>query len=117
MLIRRKIATISITKQSLTSWTQETIRNILTNPTYAGNMTQNRYTTVSYKVKKLRAVPKALRITVKNTHEPIIDQETFDWVQQLAAKNANDNHSTSRLTYYLAGLDILSRLWRTDDLH
>lgn len=66
-------------------WSHETIAKILDNPTYAGNMTQNRYRKVSYKVQKLKTLEKSEWITVNGTHEAIISQEEFDAVQQLRA--------------------------------
>lgn len=68
-------------------WTHETIKTILINPTYAGHLTQSKYYKVSYKVKKLKNVRRDLWVTVKNTHEPVIDQGTFNQVQQLISSN------------------------------
>ena len=67
-------------------WTQETVRRIITNPTYAGNLTQNRYTKINYKVKKLKSIPKDFWITVEDTHEAIIDKSIFELAQQIASK-------------------------------
>lgn len=64
-------------------WNDSMVRRILTNPTYAGHMTQNRSRTISYKVKKRIRLPKEEWMTVENTHEAIISQELFDQVQRL----------------------------------
>lgn len=64
-------------------WSFESVKYILTNPTYAGNVTQNRYTKVNHKVKKLTRVPREAWITVNNTHEPIIDSDTFEHAQHI----------------------------------
>lgn len=65
------------------SWSFQTIHQILTNEVYIGNMVQKRYETISYKVKKKRAVPKHEQIIVEGTHEAIINKETFESVQEL----------------------------------
>lgn len=54
-------------------WTHETVSKILSNPTYAGNLAQNKYYKVNYKLKKLRNVPRDKWVVVENTHEPIVD--------------------------------------------
>ena len=64
-------------------WNEITIRNILTNETYIGNLTQNRTKKISYKVNKKNILPKKEWITVNNTHEPIIDTESFYIVNQI----------------------------------
>jgi DNA invertase Pin-like site-specific DNA recombinase len=86
-------------------WSFETVKYILTNPTYAGNMTQNRYTKVSYKVNKLIKQPKEAWITVKNTHDPIIDNETFELVQHIfQVKDYKTKYSPKGGSHLLSGL-------------
>ena len=64
-------------------WSDRTVRRILQNQMYIGNMVQGVNRTVNYKVHECRAVPKDEWIIVENTHEPIIDRETFDKAQSL----------------------------------
>lgn len=64
-------------------WAATTIRQILTNRMYIGDMVQGRQKKISYKSKKVVNVPQAEWITVENCHEPIIDQEVFELVQKL----------------------------------
>lgn len=71
-------------------WCPRTIDELLQNPTYIGHLTQGRRKKVSYKSKKEIRVPKEDWIIIKNTHEPIIDEETFNTVQELLIKNKND---------------------------
>lgn len=71
-------------------WCPRTIDELLQNPTYIGHLTQGRRKKVSYKSKKEIRVPKEDWIIIKNTHEPIIDEETFNAVQDLLQKNKND---------------------------
>ncbi len=68
-------------------WCDSTVRRILSNQMYIGNMVQGKNTTVSYKIKQCRAIPKDEWIIVENTHEPIVDKETFDTAQALFNKN------------------------------
>ena len=44
---------------------------------YLGHMVSHKTQTKSFKNRKLVAVPKEDWIVVKNTHEAIIDEETF----------------------------------------
>ena len=65
------------------TWCDQTVRRILKNEMYIGNMVQGKNTTVSYKIKQCRPVPKSDWIIVEGTHEPIIDKDTFYKVQSL----------------------------------
>ena len=76
--------------QTSNFWCPRTIDELLQNPTYIGHLTQGRRKKVSYKSKKEIRVPKEDWIIIKNTHEPIIDEETFNTVQDLLQKNKND---------------------------
>ena len=64
-------------------WPDSSVRRILRNEMYIGNMVQGRNTTVSYKIKQCRAVPKEEWIRVEGTHEAIIDRDTFEKAQSL----------------------------------
>jgi hypothetical protein len=64
-------------------WQTRTIDEILKSEMYIGNMCQNRRQRVAVNVKKLVRVPKEEWIIVENTHEPIIDKDTFDIVQNI----------------------------------
>lgn len=76
-------------------WCPRTIDELLENPTYIGHLTQGRRKKVSYKSKKEVRVPKEEWIIVKNTHEPIIDEETFNTVNELLRKNKNNPNGTN----------------------
>ena len=62
-------------------WSAIAIKNILTNEVYLGHLIQGKRTTVSYKNHKIRNKNKSEWIKVLNTHEAIIDEETFNKVQ------------------------------------
>lgn len=66
-------------------WNTTTIKQILTNELYTGNMIQNRRSRISYKVRKLRPNPKDKWIKVENTHEAIISESDFKQVAKILA--------------------------------
>jgi len=83
-LTKEKILTPKAMKTGETDfqWNKSTIRRILSNPTYAGHLTQNKSQKISYKINKKNRLPRENWITVYNTHEPIISQHDFDMVQK-----------------------------------
>lgn len=68
-------------------WPDSSVRRILRNEMYIGNMVQGKNTTISYKIKQCRAIPKEDWIIVENTHEAIIDKAVFEKAQSLFNKN------------------------------
>jgi hypothetical protein len=66
-----------------TLWKYFAISDMLVNQIYIGNMVQGRYTSISYKTKINRPVPRDKWIIVEGTHEPIIDRELWDRVQEM----------------------------------
>ena len=83
-------------------WHSKTIRDILTNRMYIGDLVQNRRSKVNYKVKKIIKNNPSDYIIVENTHEPIIDKETFYEVQKRIPKNVGRNEKKE--THLLDGL-------------
>ncbi len=75
-------------------WPESSVRRILKNEMYIGNMVQGKNTKISYKIKQCVAVPKEEWFVVKGTHEPIIDTETFEKAQSLF--NHNIRRSTEK---------------------
>ncbi|MDO6354968.1 recombinase family protein [Caloramator sp. CAR-1] len=64
-------------------WHGSTVRAILENPHYVGDLVQGRSETVSVTSKKRKYKSENEFIIIKNTHEPIISREEFLAVQQL----------------------------------
>lgn len=62
-------------------WTISSVRKILKRRMYTGDMVQNVQTKVSYKSEKKITLDKSLWIIVENTHEALVDKETFELVQ------------------------------------
>lgn len=73
--------------QAFELWCPRTIEEMLTNETYIGNLTQGRRKKLNYKSKKEIRTPREEWIITENTHEAIIDKETFLIVQDLIKKN------------------------------
>ncbi len=68
-------------------WYGDTVGTILRNEAYIGNLVQGKTTNISYKNHKSRAVPKNEWCRIENTHEAIVDRETWDLVQARLGKN------------------------------
>ena len=68
-------------------WGDRVLKNILTNPIYTGDLVQGRRRVKSYKVHEIEAVPEEEWVRVTDTHEAIIDRETFDKVQALLKRD------------------------------
>lgn len=64
-----------------TDWVAKNVKMILENQVYLGHMVSHKTQTKSFKNKKPVAVLKEEWIIVRNTHEAIIDEETFELVQ------------------------------------
>lgn len=68
---------------ALVPWKISTVKRILECEIYLGHMVQGRKRESLFQGQKQTYLPKEEWIIVKNTHEAIIDQQTFDTVQQL----------------------------------
>jgi DNA invertase Pin-like site-specific DNA recombinase len=81
------------------AWESTTIRNILENRQYTGCTVNFKSTIVSYKVhKKVQNEPENWQI-IPNTQEAIIDEETFNTVQELR-KGRRRNTATGRTSLF-----------------
>lgn len=72
-------------KSKFFKWNSNSIRYILTNPKYSGQMIQGRWRKVSYKLKTVKALPKDQWI-YGGEFKGIIPKEIFDEVQELIKK-------------------------------
>ena len=62
-------------------WTISSVKKILKNRMYTGDMVQSTQTKVNYKSKKKKALPKGNWDIVPGTHEPLVDKLTFERIQ------------------------------------
>lgn len=65
------------------TWSSERISDLLQNETYLGHMVQGRRIKPSYKSMKSIRQSRDDWIIIKHTHQPIVDEDTFNTVQQL----------------------------------
>ncbi len=92
-------------------WDPNTVKDILTNEMYIGNMVQGKTTRLSLKSKKVTYIPKEDWIVVENTHEAIIDRDTFYIVQDILKKNSHKQENSK--DYLLKGLLICKECGHT----
>lgn len=85
-------------------WGHNTIKKILMNKVYTGDLIQHQGEMVSYKVKKYRLLPKSEYLIKENAHEPIIDKQTFELVQDILKRKAHNIHKKENTEHLLAGL-------------
>jgi len=64
-------------------WQQQNLKNILTHPVYVGHMVQGRKKQSFYSGKAQFFTQKEDWKIVENTHDPIIDTDTFETVQRI----------------------------------
>ncbi len=64
-------------------WNRNTVKRILQNVTYLRLGIKWKHKKINYKSKKTMIMPKEDRIIVKDMHTPIIDEETFNIVQDM----------------------------------
>lgn len=87
-------------------WKPSSIKHILKNEVYIGNMVQEKCKRINYKLKKRIKNDKNDWIRVENTHEPIIDKEKFYVVQDIL-KSKSETRVKSR-NLLLKGLVVCS---------
>lgn len=72
------------------NWNISTVKKILINRVYTGDLVQHTQTKVSYKSKKKIAVDEKFWIVVNNTHEALVDKDTFEYVNNLRKRNTRN---------------------------
>ena len=91
------------------AWGSASIQRILQHDVYIGHITQGKRRVKSFKDKTLTVTPPTEWITVKNMHEPIIDINTWEAVQnQLLLNKHNRRIHSSDTTSLFAGLCFCS---------
>ena len=77
-------------------WGHNTIKKILTNKVYTGDLIQRQGEMVSYKVKKYRLLPKSEHLIKEKAHEPIIDNQTYELAQDILKRKAHNIHKKEK---------------------
>lgn len=72
------------------NWNISTVKKILCNRIYTGDLVQHTQTKVNYKSKKKIALDEKLWIIVENTHEALVDKDTFNYVNTLRKRNTRN---------------------------
>lgn len=112
-LNEKKIECPSIYKQRTTKfhcktfsglWGHETVKSILMNKVYTGELVQRKGEMVSYKVKKYIQLPESEYIIKKNAHEAIISEEEFNLAQSILKAKMHKNHTRKSKEHLLSGL-------------
>ena len=103
-------------------WPYQTIKAIITNPVYLGDMVNHKVETVNYKTKKTVRVPIEDQIIVKNKHEAIIDRERFALINARLSNRREANHKFENIfkgVIHCSGcgeeLQLISRKFKNDD--
>ena len=91
-------------------WPDSSVRRILRNEMYTGTMIQGKNTTISFKHKQCRAVPQENWYVVKGTHQPIIDEATFQQAQSLFNKHIRQAPTQTEV-------DLFAGFLRCSDCH
>ena len=77
-------------------WNISSIKKILSNRIYTGDMIQHTQTKVNYKSKKKISLDKSQWMIVENTHEPLVDKDTFEYISKLIKQNTKDVQPKNR---------------------
>ncbi len=85
-------------------WNGNTIKRILSLPTYCGSITQHCTEMVSYKIHVSRKLRPEEWIVVQGTHEPLIPKEEFEEAQRILAQRPytgvrKEEHMLSGITF------------------
>ena len=81
-------------------WRYFMVGNILTNEVYIGNLVQNKAHSVSYKSKKVKPTDKSEWIRAENTHEPIIERETWIAAQKILGSKPKPSFKQSNINIF-----------------
>ena len=82
------------------AWSDSSVKRVLKNRLYVGDMVQNKNRTKSYKVQVSVAVPEENWVIVPNMHEAIIDREKFETVQQLLMRDTRTSPGINHVSIF-----------------
>ncbi len=81
-------------------WSVQSVRDILKNRMYTGDLVQGKYEKVSHKVDKIRKLDESRWVIVENHHEPIISKELYWNIQDLMKRDQRISPSTKELALF-----------------
>lgn len=85
-------------------WADATVKNIVRNEVYIGNMVQGKTGTMSYKSRKLISKPEDEWIRVEGTHEAIIPRSVWDTVVGIDQKRVQKKETSDGYKSIFTGL-------------
>jgi len=85
-------------------WADQTVKNIVRNEVYIGNMVQGKTGTLSYKSRKLVSKDKNQWIRVEGTHAAIISREVWDTVVSIDRKHVQKKENSDGYRSIFTGL-------------
>ena len=112
---RKGLGTSSgIKKSGPYDWSGKTVSNILAKPEYIGHTVNFRTHKESYKSKKIIPNPQDEWLIFENTHDPIVDVETWELAQKLrkTVRRADPIQDASPLTGLLYCADCGEKMFR-----
>ena len=90
-------------ERTQSAWGAATIRRILTNRIYVGDLEQGKRSTPNYKVKKMQEKERGEWVIVQGAHEAIVSHEVFETVARLAERDARTSPKQDKV-YPLSGI-------------
>ena len=78
-------------------WKYHSIQWILSNEAYIGNLVQGKMESISYKTRELKWKPKDQWIKAERTHEPIIEMDLWEKVQNKISSHARTCSRTGKV--------------------
>ena len=87
------------------SWSSVTVRRILENEVYIGNLVQGKRTTPNHKVKQTYVKPEDDWIRIEKNHEPLVSDRDFEIVQRLLGMDTRTSPYQKQV-YLLSGIAV-----------
>lgn len=81
-------------------WSAVSVKRILTDRVYTGDMVQGKREKISYKMKKRIVKPENEWVCVENTHEAVISKMDFDIVQELLMYDGRSSAGTGTANFF-----------------
>ncbi len=88
-------------------WSTNAIKTVLKNEVYIGNLIQGKRTTVSYKNSKIINKDESEWVRIENTHDAIIDKETFNKVQIAMNERTKPSNKTGKVHVFSGKVSCL----------
>ena len=91
--------------KEVSEWGSVTVRRILENEIYIGNLVQGKKTTPNHKIKKIVTRAESEWIRIEKNHEPLVSDRDFEIVQRLLAMDTRTSPEQDTV-YLLSGIVV-----------